>query len=101
MLAKIVINKSLANIKKHLLLPLLLISLNKNKEMKKTVVFIMLIALFNVANAQNSAEKIIAGNSGLHIGGYAQVDFNLESRDGTIHKNGTLDVHRLVTFFIS
>ena len=67
--------------------------------MKKTAVFIMLIALFISVNAQNSAEKIIAGNSGLHIGGYAQVDFNLGSRDGTIHKNGTLDVHRIVTFF--
>mgnify|MGYP006156850921 CR=1 FL=1 len=98
MLAKIFLNKSLANIKKHLLLPLLIISLNKYKEMKNTVVFIMLIALFNDANAQNSAENIIAGNSGLHIGGYAQVDFNLGSRDGTIHKNGTLDVHRIVTF---
>ena len=50
-------------------------------------------------NAQNSAEKIVAGNPGLHIGGYAQVDFNLNSRDGTIHNNGKLDVHRLVTFF--
>jgi hypothetical protein len=91
--------KSLANIKKHLLLSLLIISLNKDKVMKKSVVFIMLIALFNGVNAQNSAEKIIAGNPGLHIGGYAQVDFNLPARDGTIHKNGTLDVHRLVTFF--
>ena len=67
--------------------------------MKKTVVFIMLIVFFNDANAQNSVEKIIAGNPGLHIGGYGQVDFNLPSRDGTIYKNGTLDVHRLVTFF--
>ena len=66
--------------------------------MKKTAVFIMLIALFNSVNAQNSAEKIISGNSGLHIGGYGQVDFNLGSREGTVHKNGTLDVHRLVTF---
>jgi len=67
--------------------------------MRKTVVFIMLIVLFNDVNAQNREEKIIAGNPGLHIGGYGQVDFNLPSRDGTIHKNGTLDVHRLVTFF--
>ena len=89
----------MANIKKHLLLPLLLISLNKYKEMKRLAVFIMLIRLFNGANAQNSAEKIIVGNSELHIGGYAQIDFNLPSRDGTINKNGTLDVHRLVTFF--
>ena len=58
----------------------------------------MLIAFFNSINAQNSAEKIISGNSGLHIGGYGQVDFNLGSRKGTVHKNGTLDVHRLVTF---
>ncbi|HIK62440.1 MAG TPA: hypothetical protein EYG01_00350 [Flavobacteriales bacterium] len=67
--------------------------------MKKTIACVMLIVLFNDINAQNSAEKIIAGNPGLHIGGYGQVDFNLPSRDGTIHKNGTLDVHRLVTFF--
>ena len=67
--------------------------------MKKTVIFIMLIVLFNGVNAQNSEEKNIAGNPGLHIGGYGQVDFNLLSRDGTIYKNGTLDVHRLVAFF--
>jgi hypothetical protein len=59
----------------------------------------MLIALFSNVNAQNSAEKIVAGNPGLHIGGYAQVDFNLNTREGTIHNNGKLDVHRLVTFF--
>ena len=40
----------------------------------------MIIVFFNDANAQNSAEKIIAGNPGLHIGGYAQVDFNLPER---------------------
>ncbi|MFT5147290.1 MAG: hypothetical protein ACI9H1_002025 [Polaribacter sp.] len=89
----------MANIKNHLLLSLLVISLNKDKVMRKSVVFIMLISLFSNINAQNSAEKIVAGNSGLHIGGYAQVDFNLNGRDGTIHNNGKLDVHRLVTFF--
>lgn len=60
---------------------------------------IMLVALFSNVNAQNSAEKIIAGSEGLQIGGYGQIDFNLPTRDGTIHKNGKLDVHRLVTFF--
>lgn len=59
----------------------------------------MLVALFSNVNAQNSAEKIIAGSEGLQIGGYGQIDFNLPTRDGTIHKNGKLDVHRLVTFF--
>ena len=67
--------------------------------MKRTIICIMLIALFSNVNAQNSAEKIVAGNPGLHIGGYAKVDFNLNGRDGTIHNNGKLDVHRLVTFF--
>jgi len=89
----------LANIKNHLLLSLLIINLNKNSIMKRTNICILLIALFSNVNAQNSAEKIVAGNPGLHIGGYAQVDFNLNGRDGTIHNNGKLDVHRLVTFF--
>ena len=67
--------------------------------MKKMSICIMLFALLSNVNAQNSAEKIVAGNPGLHIGGYAQVDFNLNDRVGTIHNNGKLDVHRLVTFF--
>ena len=66
--------------------------------MKKTVVILLLIGLITNVNGQNSAEKIIAGNPGLHIGGYGQIDFNLKERDGTIYNNGTLDVHRLVTF---
>ena len=67
--------------------------------MKKTILILILVSLGISVKAQNSAEKIIAGNEGLYIGGYGQIDFNLPSRDGTIHKNGTLDVHRLVTFF--
>jgi len=67
--------------------------------MKRTSICIIFIALLSNVNAQNSAEKIVAGNPGLHIGGYAQVDFNLNTRQGTIHNNGKLDVHRLVTFF--
>ena len=67
--------------------------------MKRTYICIMLIVTFSKVSAQNSAEKIIGGNPGLHIGGYAQVDFNLNGREGTIHNNGKLDVHRLVTFF--
>jgi len=89
--------ETLANIKKELLLRLLIINLNKNK-MKKRVLILMTVALGTSLMAQNSAEKIIAGNPGLHIGGYGQIDFNLNERDGTIHNNGKLDVHRLVTF---
>jgi len=59
----------------------------------------LLTLIFISVKAQNSAEKIVAGNSGLHIGGYGQVDFNLNERKGTINNNGKLDVHRLVTFF--
>jgi hypothetical protein len=66
---------------------------------KMSLVVGVIFTLLTTTKAQNSAEKIIAGNVGLHIGGYGQIDFNLASRDGTIHKNGILDVHRLVTFF--
>ena len=68
--------------------------------MRMRIIYFLIFSVFFSTTflGQNSAEKIIAGNSGLNIGGYAQIDFNLESRDGTIHNNGRLDVHRLVTF---
>ena len=67
--------------------------------MKRIYISMLLTLIFISVKAQNSAEKIVAGNSGLHIGGYGQVDFNLNERKGTINNNGKLDVHRLVTFF--
>ncbi len=67
--------------------------------MKKSIILGMLVVFFTNTYAQNSAEKIIGSNVGLHIGGYGQVDFNLNEKEGTIHNNGKLDVHRLVTFF--
>ena len=67
--------------------------------MKKYILLFVIATLTTNLNAQNSAQNIIAGKEGLHIGGYAQIDFNLPIRDGTIHKNGKLDVHRLITFF--
>ena len=67
--------------------------------MKRIFLVTLIIILYSNVRAQNSAEKIVAGNSGLHIGGYGQVDFNLNEREGTINNNGKLDVHRLVTFF--
>ena len=67
--------------------------------MKKISLSVALVfTMLTATKAQNSAEKIIAGNQGLHIGGYGQIDFNLPTRDGTIYKNGTLDVHRFITF---
>ncbi|MBC8266388.1 MAG: hypothetical protein H8E84_05420 [Flavobacteriales bacterium] len=66
--------------------------------MKKAILTGILFSMLAVVSAQNSAEKIIAGNQGLYIGGYGQIDFNLPTRDGAIYKNGTLDVHRIITF---
>ena len=60
--------------------------------MKRIGLLAGLICIFSIiADAQNSAQKIIGSNEGLHIGGYAQIDFNLPTRDGSIHRNGKLD----------
>jgi len=65
----------------------------------KKIVFSVSVALMTIgANAQNTAERILANNEGLHIGGYAQVDMNMPLSDENVHYNATLDVHRLVTF---
>ena len=77
-----------------------LINLNKYKmNSRKNKFIIYLIIIFGSLNitAQNTAERIIANNEGLHIGGYGQIDMNLQSEDNT-HYNSKLDVHRLVTF---
>ena len=74
--------------------------------MKKTILTGILLSIIAVVSAQDRAlipspiwtKKIIGSNEGLHIGGYGQIDFNLPTRDGSIHRNGTLDVHRFVTF---
>ena len=65
--------------------------------MKKTLLLGLIISSLTIVKAQNSAEKIIASNPGLHIGGYGQVDYNRVINDELNH-NATLDVHRLVTF---
>ena len=48
---------------------------------------------------ENTSARILAGNKGLNIGGYAQIDFNHSLTDDNSFKNSKLDVHRLVTFF--
>jgi len=47
----------------------------------------------------NSVSNIIAGNisKGLSLGAYVQIDYN-QPFGNTVRKNGSLDVHRLVTF---
>ena len=66
--------------------------------MKKLLLMVNLVLLAFVSNSQNTAERIIANNEGLHIGGYGQIDMNLPISDGNVHNNAKLDVHRLVTF---
>ena len=68
------------------------------KKMKKIFLMMNLVLLAFVSNSQNTAERIIANNEGLHIGGYGQIDMNLPISDGNIHNNAKFDVHRLVTF---
>ena len=66
--------------------------------MKKIILIINLVLMVLVSSSQNSAERIIANNEGLHIGGYVQIDMNLPVSDDNIHNNAKLDVHRMVTF---
>lgn len=66
--------------------------------MKKIILSAAVILTALVATAQNTAERIIANNEGLHIGGYGQIDMNLLMSDENTHYNAKLDVHRLVTF---
>lgn len=79
--------------------------------MKKIILVFTLLAVAKLTTAQvrstdsttnaplNSAQNIIAGNSGktITIGGYGQIDFNKPFNDST-RSNGTLDVHRMVMF---
>ena len=46
----------------------------------------------------NSASTIINSGTGLHLGGYGQIDMNRVSSDDNVHHNAKLDVHRFVTF---
>ena len=66
--------------------------------MKKIILIINLVLMVLVSSSQNTAERIIANNEGLHIGGYVQIDMNLPVSDDNIHNNAKLDVHRMVTF---
>ena len=66
--------------------------------MKKNILIINLVLMVLVSSSQNTSERIIANNKGLHIGGYVQIDMNLPVSDDNIHNNAKLDVHRMVTF---
>jgi len=70
----------------------------KKTKIRKTLIMGILFSTIIISKAQNTAEKIIGSNQGLHIGGYGQIYYNKQINDELNH-NATLDVHRLVTFF--
>ena len=69
----------------------------KKTTIRKILIMGILFSTIIISKAQNTAEKIIGSNQGLHIGGYGQIDYNRQINDELNH-NATLDVHRLVTF---
>ena len=69
----------------------------KTKIIRKTLIMGILFSTIIIATAQNTAQKIIGSNQGLHIGGYGQIDYNRTINDD-LNYNAKLDVHRLVTF---
>ena len=73
---------------------------------KKLITFVSAMALSmgifaqsdSLALQQNSADKMLASESKLTIGGYAQIDYN-QGFDNVTRSNGLLDVHRMVMLF--
>ena len=48
----------------------------KTKTIRKKLIMGILFSTIIISKAQNTAQKIIASNPGLHIGGYGQIDYN-------------------------
>ena len=69
----------------------------KKTTIRKTLIMGILFSTNLMSKAQNTVEKIIGSNQGLHIGGYAQIDYNRQI-NGDLNYNAKLDVHRLVAF---
>ena len=69
----------------------------ETKTIRKTLIIGILFSTIIISKAQNTAQKIIGSNQGLHIGGYGQIDYNRTINDD-LNYNAKLDVHRLVTF---
>lgn len=76
--------------------------------MKRTFLFLSLMMGFVISQAQttneisnfykNSAEKLLATDGNLTIGGYGEVHYNQPLESG-VRRNGKLDVHRVVMLF--
>jgi hypothetical protein len=73
--------------------------------LKKSILSMAITLLVTVTMAQNptnnmynAADKLLATDSKLSIGGYAQIDYNQPVVDGK-YSNGKLDVHRMIFLF--
>ena len=69
----------------------------KVKKIRNLLVAGVFFLSITVSKSQNTAQKIITGNEGMHIGGYGQADYN-RIINGDLNYNATLDVRRLVIF---
>jgi hypothetical protein len=72
---------------------------------KRTILFLAFIVIGFTANAQNqdsimgnTAQRLLAKNQKLSIGGYGQIDYNQKLMSDE-RKTGTMDVHRMVLMF--
>ena len=45
----------------------------------------VLFSTIIISNAQNTVQKIIGSNQGLHIGGYGQIDYNKQINNDLNH----------------
>ncbi len=59
---------------------------------------VMLLFISFSTKAQNTADRLLASEEKLSIGGYAQIDYNQPISSDT-KSNGKMDVHRLVLLF--
>lgn len=71
----------------------------KHSKLLFSLIFIFSNSIYSQSSFnENSSTRILAGNPGLNIGGYAQIDFNKNLNDDDTHYNSKFDVHRFVTF---
>lgn len=70
----------------------------KSNRVKYLAVIVVLLSILTGASGQgatNTADRMMADEDRLTIGGYGQIDYNQPLGNG-VYNNGNLDVHRLV-----
>ncbi len=63
----------------------------------RTKTTLLLLSIFIITQAQNTAEILTSSKDGITIGGYGEVHYN-QAINSEIRKNGSLDVHRMILF---